>query len=92
MAGAGSLHEDGDVAERFLPRVHRFFGSWQQPGTVASMFKYLLISVAIAPLLVGAIAAKGRDIARSRSALRIGWAAYGALWFGVLYYLRYRWS
>jgi hypothetical protein len=56
------------------------------------MFKYLLISVAIAPLLVGVFAEKGRDAQRSRSALRVGWLVYAAMWFGVLYYLRYRWS
>lgn len=56
------------------------------------MFKYILISIAIAPLLVGVGAAKQRDGARSRSALRVGWILYALFWFGVLYYLRYRWS
>jgi len=56
------------------------------------VFKYFLISIAIVPLLIGVGAAKARDGARSRSALRVGWVVYAVLWFGVLYYLRYRWS
>ena len=56
------------------------------------MFKYFLISIAIVPLLVGVSAAKVPDGGRSRSALRIGWFLYAVLWFGVLYYLRYRWG
>lgn len=56
------------------------------------MFKYFLISIAIVPLLLGVSAAKGRDSTRSRSALRVGWVVYALLWFGVLYYLRYRWA
>lgn len=56
------------------------------------MFKYLLISIVVVPLLLGVSAAKGHDPGRSRSALRIGWILYALLWFGVLYYLRGRWS
>ena len=56
------------------------------------MFKYFLISIVIAPLLLGVSAAKGRSAGRSRSALRVGWVVYALLWFGVLYYLRYRWG
>ena len=56
------------------------------------MFKYFLISVVIAPLLIGVTAVKGRDGNGDRSALRITWIVYAILWFGVLYYLRYRWS
>jgi len=56
------------------------------------VFKYFLISIALVPILLGVSAAKERDGARSRSALRVGWLVYAALWFGVLYYLRYRWS
>ena len=55
------------------------------------MFKYFLISIAIVPLLLGIGAAKVPDVKRSRSTLRVGWAVYAVLWFGVLYYLRYRW-
>ena len=56
------------------------------------MFKYFLISIVIAPLLAGVTAVKGRDGNRDRSALRVTWIVYAVLWFGVLYYLRYRWS
>lgn len=56
------------------------------------MFKYFLISVAFAPLLVGVIAAKGSDGARARGRLRAAWILYAILWFGVLYYLRFRWA
>jgi hypothetical protein len=56
------------------------------------VFKYLLISVVLAPLLVGLIAARGKEALRSRSVLRISWATYAVVWFGVLYYLKYRWS
>jgi hypothetical protein len=56
------------------------------------VFKYFLISIALVPILLGVSAAKERDGARNRSALRVGWLVYAVLWFGVLYYLRYRWS
>jgi len=56
------------------------------------VFKYFLISIVIAPLLVGVTTAKGRDRGGDLSALRISWIVYAILWFGVLYYLRYRWS
>ena len=54
------------------------------------MFKAILISVAIAPILLGMIAAKGRDSEHDLAALRLGWVAYAVLWIGALYYLRYR--
>lgn len=54
------------------------------------MFKYFLISIAFLPALIGIIAAKGRDGGRSQ--LRLSWMLYASLWFGVLYYLRYRWG
>ncbi len=56
------------------------------------MFKYFLISIALAPVLLGVSAAKERDGARNRSALRLAWLVYATLWFGVLYYLRRRWG
>ena len=56
------------------------------------MFKYFLISIAIVPLLLGVSAAQGRGGAGNPSALRVGWVLYALLWFGVLYYLRFRWS
>ena len=56
------------------------------------MFKYLLISITLVPVLLGVSAARERDGASNRYALRVGWFLYATLWFGVLYYLRYRWS
>jgi hypothetical protein len=56
------------------------------------VFKYLLISISIAPMVVGVSAARARAGAGDRSALRVSWIVYVILWFGVLYYLRYRWS
>ena len=56
------------------------------------MFKYLLISIALVPLLVGIRAANKGDVQRRRSALRVAWVLYATLWFGLLYYLRFRWS
>jgi hypothetical protein len=54
------------------------------------VFKSILISVTIAPILLGVIAAKGRDGGRDLTALRVGWVAYAVLWIGALYYLRHR--
>ena len=54
------------------------------------MFKSILISVAIAPVLLGLIAAKGRGGGRDRAALRVAWVAYAVLWFAALFFLRYR--
>jgi hypothetical protein len=54
------------------------------------VFKSILISVAIAPVLLGVLAAKGRDGGRDLAALRVGWVAYAVLWFAALFYLRYR--
>jgi len=56
------------------------------------VFKHFLISIVIAPLLIGLIAVKGRDGGKDRSALRIGWLVYAVVWFGMLYYLRTRWA
>jgi len=57
------------------------------------MFQYFVISFTIAPILVGmSAAARGRDGGRDRSALRVGWVLYAVVWFGVLYYLRNRWT
>ena len=54
------------------------------------MFKSILMSVAIAPILLGVIAAKRRGGGRDLAVLRVGWIAYAVLWIGALYYLRYR--
>lgn len=55
------------------------------------MFKYLLISIVIAPVLLGLAAAASR---RRRSGLQMLLAllfTYNVLYLVMLYYLRYRW-
>jgi hypothetical protein len=76
------LHENPQVPFQSIHRVR----------TGGRVFKYFLISIALVPILLGVSAAKERDIALNRSALRVRWLIYGVLWFSVLYYLRYRWS
>jgi hypothetical protein len=56
------------------------------------MFQNFLISIVILPLLLAVSAANGRDGARHRRVLKIGWTSYTVVWFCTLYYLRYRWS
>lgn len=56
------------------------------------MFQLFMISITLVPLLLGVGAAQRRDGARARSVLRVGWVLYAALWFSMLYYLRYRWA
>lgn len=55
------------------------------------MFQNFLISIVIVPVLLGVFAASYREGALARPLLRVGWTMYGVLWFGMLYYLRYRW-
>lgn len=55
------------------------------------MFKALLISIVIMPILLGVIAAKGRADGRDRTVLRGWWILYTCVWIGLLYLLRYRW-
>ena len=55
------------------------------------MFQYLMVSILIAPVLIGVGSVSGRDDARDRRILRAGWIVYAVLWFGLMYYLRYRW-
>ena len=54
------------------------------------MYKSLLMSIAIVPILLGLIAAKGRKGGRDLASLRVGWIAYSIIWIGALYYLRFR--
>lgn len=61
-------------------------------GQGTCMFQAFVVSFTIVPILVGMFAAKGRGGARDRSAVRVGWIVYAVLWFGALYYLRYRWT
>ena len=51
------------------------------------MYKSILISIVIAPVLLGTIAAKGRNGGRDLRALRLGWLAYAVLWIAALYYV-----
>jgi hypothetical protein len=55
------------------------------------VFKYLLLSIVIVPVLLGVKAAEYRSQARGFRVLMIGWAVYGVTWLGMLYYLRDRW-
>ena len=54
------------------------------------MFKSILISIALAPILLGVIAARGRDGGRGLATLRVGWIAYAVFLFAGLFYLRHR--
>lgn len=56
------------------------------------MFKYMLISFSIAPLLIGAASVRARDDKEARTRLRLIWMTYAILWFSTLYYLKSRWS
>src|SRR3984957_19413943 len=68
-------------------------GSHGRPkGGTRNVFKYLLISIVIVPLLLGVISAIRRDAGPQPSFLKTIWWVYAVVWFGVLYSLRYRWS
>jgi len=56
------------------------------------VFQYLMVSILIAPVLIGVGVVKGRDEERDRRVLRASWIVYAVLWFALLYYLRIRWS
>jgi hypothetical protein len=56
------------------------------------VFELFMISVTIVPILLGVSAAKGRAGKPNPKMLRIGWILYVLLWFGSLYFLRYRWA
>jgi hypothetical protein len=55
------------------------------------VFKYLLMSIVIVPILLGVKAADGRGGPRGLRVLIIGWVLYSILWVGMLYFLRHRW-
>ena len=52
------------------------------------MFKYLLLSIVIAPVLIGIVAAKR---VRGLPVLMAGGAAYFVFYVGMLYFLKTRW-
>jgi hypothetical protein len=56
------------------------------------VFKLLLISIVIMPILLGVTAANNRPDGKNRSVLRSRWILYTTLWFGLLYFLRYKWA
>ena len=55
------------------------------------MFKTLLISVVMVPVLMGMQAAKSRRQGRGLLQLLAGFLAYNVLYMLMLYYLRRRW-
>ena len=56
------------------------------------MFRYLIVSIVLVPVLLGIFAAKKEDPDAARIVLRIGWVAFGIFWIVLLHYLRYRWQ
>ena len=55
------------------------------------MFKYLLMSIVIVPVLLGMKAATSRGGLRGPWVLLTGWVLYSVLWLCMLYYLERRW-
>lgn len=55
------------------------------------MFKYLLISIVIVPVLLGVKAADARGGSRGFRVLMAVWVLYGVLWLCMLYYLKNHW-
>jgi hypothetical protein len=58
---------------------------------LARVFPYVLISVVIAPVGFGILAARGRQRSRAYVQLLALLCGYYILYMSVLYYLRYRW-
>lgn len=56
------------------------------------MFKYVLISMAVVPVLLGVLAAGGQNDKSHRTMLRVMWFSYSIVWFAVLYWIRRRWT
>jgi hypothetical protein len=56
------------------------------------VFKLLLISVVIVPMVLGITAANSRPHGKDRSLLRSRWILYASVWIGLLYFLRYKWA
>jgi len=55
------------------------------------VFKWLLISIVIVPVLLGVHAATSRRGPRGLPVLLGGLLLYDVLWLFMLYYLNYRW-
>jgi hypothetical protein len=56
-----------------------------------NVFKWLLISIVIVPVLLGVQAATGRRLPRGLPLLLASLVAYDVLYLFMLYYLYYRW-
>jgi hypothetical protein len=56
------------------------------------MFKYLVVSIVLVPVLLGLVAASSHDLAASPRTLRLRWFLFAMLWIGLLHLLRYRWQ
>jgi len=56
------------------------------------VFKWLLISIVIVPVLLGVHAAASRRGPRGLPVLLGGLLLYDLLWLFMLYYLNYRWA
>jgi len=55
------------------------------------MFKYVLITIVIVPVLLGMLAATSRRRPVGLLLLLIGVVIYNVCYLGLLYYLRIRW-
>jgi hypothetical protein len=55
------------------------------------MFKFLLISIVLVPVLLGINAATTRRGPRGLRPLLAGLAVYNVLWLSMLYFLKLRW-
>jgi len=60
-------------------------------GLGGKVFKYLLISIVIVPVLLGIKAADIRSGSRGLRVLIGAWGLYGTLWLAMLYYLKHHW-
>ena len=55
------------------------------------MFQYMLVSILLAPVLIGVGVANRHGDQRDRKALRVGWIVYSVLWVALLYFLNIKW-
>jgi len=55
------------------------------------VFKYILISIVIVPVLLGVKAADGRGGLTGLRVLRVARVLYGSFWLVMLYIMKYRW-
>jgi len=55
------------------------------------MFQYMLVSILLAPVLIGVGVANRHGDQRDRATLRVSWTVYVILWFALLYFLNFKW-